>query len=99
MWTSQPGGVQGTLEDVEPLIILPIARKHQGQGFTDDDIRHAERNAQRVHVLPALDEDTESVMVIGPSADGMLLEIGVTVDQDGRRYAFHAMRASAKYLR
>jgi hypothetical protein len=50
------------------------ARKH---GIADVDIWHAVRNAMRSILL-----DEDLVMLIGPAADGALLEIGV-LDIDG----------------
>jgi hypothetical protein len=39
-------------------------------------------------------------MVVGHSVDGqMLLESGITIDDEGRRFVFHAMKARAKYVR
>jgi hypothetical protein len=84
---------------VEELIILPSARKHQGQGFDDDDIRHADAEALSIQDVPNPFGEL-SVMVVGYSVDGqMLLEVGVTIDDEGRRFAFHAMKARAKYVR
>lgn len=83
---------------MEP-VVLASARKHQGQGFTDADIRHAMANPVNVEPLDG-EPGEDTVMVIGPTRDGQLmLEVGVAVDDEGRRWVFHAMRARPKYLR
>ncbi len=67
------------------------ARNH---GDTDDDVRHAVRNAVR---RITMGEDL--TMLIGPAADGSLLEIGV-LDVDGDDpVAIHAMPLRPKFYR
>ena len=67
------------------------ARNH---GVTDDDIQHAVRNAVR---RISMGEDL--TMMIGPAADGSLLEIGV-LDLDGDDpVAIHAMTLRPKFYR
>lgn len=67
------------------------ARNH---GVTDDDIQHAVRNAVR---RITMGEDL--TMMIGPAADGSLLEVGV-LDLDGDDpVAIHAMTLRPKFYR
>lgn len=67
------------------------ARRH---GIAEDDIRHAVRNAMRRH-----DMGESLTMLIGPAADGALLEIGV-LDLDGDDpVAIHAMALRPKFYR
>lgn len=67
------------------------ARKH---GVTDADIWHAVRSAMRRVVL-----EEELTMLIGPAADGALLEIGV-LDLDGEDpVIIHAMALRPKFYR
>ena len=66
-------------------------RKH---GVVDADILHAVRTAMR---KVAIDEDL--TMLIGPAADGALLEIGV-LDIDGDDpVVIHAMPLRPKFYR
>ena len=71
--------------------ILPSARKH---GVSDDDITHAISNA-----IAAITrhEQPEFTMLIGPTINADLLEIGV-VETDEQDYVIHAMSARDKYL-
>ncbi len=66
------------------------ARKH---GVTDADMWHASRTAVR-----RVELDEEFTMLIGPAADGALLEIGV-LDIDGNDPVIHAMRLRPKFYR
>ncbi len=67
------------------------ARKH---GVPDEHISHALRNATR---RIALDDDL--TMLIGPTPDGALLEVGV-LDLDGNDpVVIHAMPLRAKFRR
>lgn len=67
------------------------ARKH---GITDTDIWQAVRSAMRRVVL-----EEELTMLIGPAADGAVLEIGV-LDVDGDDpVIIHAMRLRPKFYR
>lgn len=67
------------------------ARKH---GISDADIWHAVRNAVRW-----IEMDEELTMLIGPAADGALLEIGV-LDIDGEDpVVIHAMGLRRKFYR
>lgn len=65
--------------------ILESARRH---GVSDDDIRHALRNA-----MNRIPQDDGFVMHIGPDRTGRLLEVGVVGDR-----VIHAMPARPKYL-
>ena len=59
---------------------------------SEEDIRHAVRNAMR-----RIDLDDDLTMLIGPGADGRLLEIGV-LDLDGEDpVVIHAMELSRKF--
>lgn len=65
------------------------ARRH---GVSDDDMTHATRNALRWVVM-----DEDLTMLIGPAADGALLEIGV-LDIDGEdAVIIHAMPLRRKF--
>ncbi len=65
------------------------ARKHD---VSEEDIRHAVRNAMR-----RIDLDEDLTMLIGPAADGRLLEIGV-LDLEGEDpVVIHAMELSRKF--
>ena len=67
------------------------ARKH---GIAEEDVWHAIRTAVR---RVAMDEDL--TMLIGPAADGALLEIGV-LDLDGEDpVVIHAMPLRPKFYR
>ena len=67
------------------------ARNH---GVTDDDIQHAVRNAVRRIIM-----GEDLTMMLGPAADGSLLEIGV-LDLDGDDpVAIHAMALRPKFYR
>lgn len=70
-------------------IILASARKH---GVPDSDILHAYRHPTRVLHLDDL------TMLIGASANGDLLEIGVTAAEN-IDFIIHAMPARPKFLR
>jgi len=68
-----------------------LARKH---GVKDRDIRHAVRAAMRRVVM-----GENLTMLIGPAADGALLEIGV-LDFDGDDpVVIHAMELRPKFFR
>lgn len=67
------------------------ARKH---GVADADIWHAVRNAMRRVLL-----DDDLVMLIGPTSDGALLEVGV-LDIDGEDpVVIHAQPLRPKFHR
>ncbi len=67
------------------------ARKH---GVTDADIWHAARTAVRRVVM-----DEGLTMLLGPAADGALLEVGV-LDLDGDDpVIIHAMPIRTKFYR
>ena len=63
-------------------------------GVSDDDITHAINNA-----IAAITrhEQPEFTMLIGPTINADLLEIGV-VETDDQDYVIHAMPAHDKYL-
>ena len=65
---------------------MDSARKH---GVADVDILHAFTNAIRVHALDGY------LMLVGPAADGQLLELGYNAARDR---IFRAMSARPKYL-
>jgi len=67
------------------------ARKH---GVADADIRHATRTAVRRVTMA---EDL--TMLIGASADGALLEIGVLDIEGADPVVIHAMPLRAKFFR
>lgn len=67
--------------------IIDSARKH---GITDDNIRHATTNATKQH-----DFEDGFVLVIGPAADGTILEIGINTETET---VVHAMQARPKFL-
>lgn len=67
------------------------ARKH---GVADADIWHAVRNAMRRIVL-----DNDLTMLIGPSAGGALLEVGVLDIEGDDPVVIHAMPLRAKFYR
>ena len=68
-----------------------MPRKHR---VSDDDITHAINNA-----IAAITrhEQPEFTMLIGPTINADLLEIGV-VETDEQDYAIHAIPARDKYL-
>ena len=71
--------------------IAEPARKH---GVSDNDVLHAVRTAIRKVVM-----DEDLTMLIGPAADGALLEIGV-LDLDGDDpVVIHAMPLRSKFYR
>lgn len=73
-------------------IIAPSAYKH-GEG--DDDILHAVRNVMITHV-----GDEGFTMVVGPTTDAVLIEVGYVSSTDDRMLIIHAFRpAQPEYLR
>ncbi|MDA8300543.1 MAG: hypothetical protein M0005_03145 [Actinomycetota bacterium] len=69
--------------------IGPPAWKH---GVSEEDIRHAVRNAMR-----RIDLDEDLTMLIGPAADGTLLEIGVLGLEGEDPVVIHAMELSRRF--
>lgn len=67
------------------------ARKH---GVSDPDIWHAVRNAMRW-----VEIDDDLTMLIGPAADGSLLEIGVLGIDGEDPVVIHAMSLRRKFYR
>ncbi|HEX8714479.1 MAG TPA: hypothetical protein VF706_02835 [Solirubrobacteraceae bacterium] len=65
------------------------ARKH---GVTDADIRHSIRNAMR---QIAMDDDL--TMLIGPTSDGALLEIGILDINGDDPVVIHAQPLRPKF--
>lgn len=62
--------------------------------MSDDEIRHAGRNAMR-----RVDMGEDLTMLIGPASDGALVEVGV-LDIDGDDpVAIHAMPLRPKFYR
>ncbi len=74
------------------VVIVDSARKH---GYNDRDIRHALRN--QMFQYPPKDDGIQ--MIVGPSASGEFLEIGLVRNGDGALVVVHAMKARKKYLR
>jgi hypothetical protein len=73
-----------------PIEIDASARRH---GVLDQDMLHALRHHWR-----AFETDDDAVlMVIGPSATGAPLEIGVVFD-DAHAIVIHAMASRVKFL-
>lgn len=73
---------------VEIRIGQPVWR----HGLSEEDIGHAIRNA-----LQRIDLDDDLTMLLGPAADGSLLEIGV-VDLEGEdAVVIHAVKLSRKF--
>lgn len=67
------------------------ARRH---GVSDGDITHAVRNALRWVVM-----DDDLTMLIGPAADGALLEIGALNIDGEDAVVIHAMSLRRKFYR
>ena len=61
-------------------------------GVSEEDIRHAVRNAMR-----RIDLDEDLTMLIGPAADGTLLEIGVLGLEGEDPVVIHAMELSRRF--
>ena len=74
----------------EPAIVDSARRR----GIADYDIFHALRNHIRTFGL-----DEGVTMVIGPSRDAQLLEVGVVESAEGDLLVIHAMAAREKFLR
>jgi hypothetical protein len=70
--------------------IRDSARKH---GVSDENIRHALR-----HPMKVFPNDSGGDLVIGPSAAGALLELGVRGWRSHRMVVFHAMPAREKFV-
>ena len=71
-------------------VIAASARRH---GVTDEDMLHAYG-----HPIRAFELDEGMTMLVGGSASGALLEIGVVEGTDGS-VIVHAMPAREKFLR
>ena len=66
-------------EAESPIVDIDAsARRH---GISDDDMTHAFRN----HWRALATDDADVTMYIGPSQAGLPLEIGVVVDDEGKR--------------
>jgi len=76
---------------MELVAVAPSAMK---RGYTEPDIRHAARHPLFTHPP----DDEGMVMVVGATAAGQLLEVGVIRAVDGF-VAVHAMPARQKFLR
>lgn len=77
----------------EPRVwIEQSARKH---GVADEDMRHAVAHRLHVSELPT-DDDTERVLVIGPSRAGNPLELVALLVEKGA-VIIHAMALRARY--
>ena len=74
---------------VEPAI-APSARRH---GVSEEEIRHAYANPIRVFQL-----EDGILMLVGATAAGALLEIGVVGAQRGA-VVVHAMKARDRFVR
>ncbi|MDY5126768.1 hypothetical protein [Actinotignum sp. GS-2025b] len=71
---------------VDSMEIESSAYRH---GITAEDIRHAVRNAVKMHYMDGY------TLLIGPGQSGQLLELCVSGDER----IFHAMKARKKFLR
>lgn len=77
---------------VRGVFIADSARKRR---IPDEDILHAYRN----HTA-GFNMEHGLTMVIGPALDGVLIEVGYVVSDDGAHVIIHAMRpARRKFLR
>lgn len=74
-----------SMQSGEDFNIVDSARKH---GIGDEDIRHALRNRVRTYLLD------DFVMIIGPTINGKIVEVGIN---PGRRCIVHAMEARRKF--
>lgn len=72
---------------------MRVAESAHKHGATDEEIRHAVANAIRFHDL-----DEGLVMIVGPTATGALIEVGLVTTDDDDPIAVHAMAARAKFL-
>ena len=71
---------------------MRIGQPARKRGVSEEDVRHAVRNAMR-----RIDLGEDLTMLIGPAADGSLLEIGV-LDLEGEDpVVIHAMELSRKF--
>jgi predicted transcriptional regulator len=70
---------------------MRITESARGHGVMDHDIHHAVRYYLRIY-----EDQGDVAMLIGPAADGSILEIGVVLDDEDPRI-IHAMRARRKY--
>ena len=74
-------------------MILPSALK---RGYSEEDIRHALRNA--IDVFPD-QGDYHLTVAVGPATTGVLLEVGYDRDEHGRYVVVHVMERCSKYDR
>ena len=75
--------------DITNLQFADSARRH---GISEEDVRHACRNAIRVTRLDDL------LMFVGAGYSGLMLEVGVSTRCEAPRIV-HAMPARPEYLR
>lgn len=74
------------------VVSVRIGRPARRHGIADEDILHGVRNAIR-----RIEMDEELTMLIGPGAEGQLLEIGV-LDLDGADpVVIHAMELRPRF--
>lgn len=73
---------------------MRIGRPASEHGVVEGDIRHAVRNAMR-----KVDLGEDLTMLIGPAADGSLLEIGVLDLNGDDPVVIHAMALCSKFYR
>jgi hypothetical protein len=86
-----------TLGNRQPnLDAVEIANSAYRHGFNDEDIRHAFENALRY--VEQTYRGEEQLLLIGPTADGTLLEL-VAVPADGPTRIIHANLLQAKHYR
>lgn len=78
---------------MDDVVILLSALK---RGFSEEDIRHALRNA--IDVFPE-QGDYALTVAVGPGTNGVLLEVGYDRDSEGRLVVVHAMERRSKYDR
>lgn len=71
---------------------MRIGQPAWNHGVSEEDIRHSVRNAMR-----RIDLDEDLTMLIGPGADGRLLEIGVLDLESDDPVVIHAMELSRKF--
>ncbi|HUP86655.1 MAG TPA: hypothetical protein VM143_13390 [Acidimicrobiales bacterium] len=72
---------------------MRVAESAHKHGAAVEEIRHAVANAIRFHDL-----DEGLVMIVGPTATGALIEVGLVAADDDDPIAVHAMAARATFL-
>lgn len=73
-----------------------VAASAYRHGVKDNDILHAYRNAIVAHEP----DDEGFIMLVGPTTDGSLIEVGFVVSNDAVHVIIHAMApARLRFLR